>query len=154
MTRPPKQWTLQVNGPVCAGQVAANIVGESLEEFTSWYGGSGAPFATSRVLEYLSRHGIIIAYHCNILYKQLDDGGKLIGYRVEAELNQPAFIVARVDGTPPDARHACFWDGERLWDPHFATPVEELERYDITSWTPLYFPDRAEFREPLTINRL
>lgn len=66
----------------------------------------------------VARHGIVVGYHVNKLFKFVDDTGKLTGYRIEAELNHPAYVAARVFGTPPDAMHAVYYDGEKLWGPH------------------------------------
>lgn len=47
-------------------------------------------------------------------------------------LHQPAVVTALIRR----GKHALYWDGEQLWDPHCKDPVD-IGRYTILEWTPV-----------------
>ena len=123
-------------GRACAGCVAAMIAERSYEDFHEYVGFQPPPFNSKQVFDYLNSKGIIPGYHINYIYPVHDEGGRLIAYKADVPIYQPAYVVTIIG----QATHAIFWDGQKVWDPNNDEPTDNICDYEIISWTPLFIP--------------
>ena len=123
----------------CGGCTAAMIAGESYEDFAQYADPLSPPFDAKIVFDYLLSKGIIPGYHMNFIYPVKDDTGRVVAYKADISLNNPAYVVVAIGGKT----HAIFWDGEKVWDCNNSEPTDNICDYKIISWTPLFIPSES-----------
>jgi hypothetical protein len=117
----------------CVAVVAAQAFDSSVRDFEIW-SGTKAPYSIAEFIRFGLSKGYITGFYC--FQKPKIYFGKIVE---TVDITKMAALVIVKSDYQEDETHACYWNGERLFDPNPGSPDgRTLKEYEIQEWYPIF----------------